>query len=84
MLQDRDESSISADDTHHPWTVLVEAGRIIGRYQSEDMHSAGCDATRITLGGAQVEVYEVDARRGPPPPVGTQVDPVELGWVGVG
>lgn len=74
----------SADDVHRPWTVMVEDGRIVGRYRAEDAHEAGRDATRITLGGAHLDVYEVDARECLPPPVGERVDPVALGWVRVG
>ena len=74
----------SADDAQHPWTVLVEDGRVVGRYRAEDTHSAGAEATRITLGGEQMEVYEVDASECTPPKVGEHVDPVALGWVKVG
>ena len=73
----------SADDVQRPWTVMVDDGRIVGRYRAEDTHEAGRDATRITLGGAQIDVYEVDARECLPPQVGEQVDPLALGWVKV-
>ena len=71
----------SAEDVKRPWTVLVESGKIVGRYRAEDTHTAGTDATHITLGGAQVDVYEVDGRECQPPQVGELVDPVALGWV---
>lgn len=73
-----------ADEAGRPWTVLVEHGRVVGRYRAEDAHHAGTDATRINLGGTQVDVYEVDARESLPPAVGEQVDPVRLGWVKAG
>ncbi len=75
-----DDDTRPQNEAQHPWTVLVEAGKIVGRYQAVDTHPVGCGPTRISLHGVKIQVYQLAATRGPPPPVGTYVDPIRLGW----
>lgn len=78
--QDRESSKLVGG-----WTVLVRAGRIVGRYQgAEAQAAAGCDAKRLDDEGGPVEVFEIGAHQPPPPPLATAVDPAALGWTGRG
>lgn len=74
----------TASDLQRPWTVLVDTGKVVARYRADDTHVVSRGVTRINLGEATIDVYEVDARNGEPPEVGEPVDPTALGWVRAG
>ena len=71
------------DHAQRSWTVLVRAGRIVGRYRSAEGQAAACDAARLG-DDIPVEAFTVEDGRTPPPDIGTAVDPAALGWTSIG
>lgn len=73
------------DSATQPWIALVQAGMLVGKYPARAGDVNGRAATRLAVAdGHNVEVYEVDPRTSsPPPPIGTEVEPLLWGWARV-
>ncbi len=78
------EGSTRTPPATRRWIALVQAGMLVGVYAAEEAEAADRAAMRLTLaGGRHVNVYEIDSSQAPPPPLGTHVDPAQLGWMDV-
>lgn len=66
----------------HPWTVLVQEGRVARSFPPTMPHAASiCAKCMADETGRAVIVYEVDMRLPAPPAMGTPVYPAGLGWM---
>jgi hypothetical protein len=72
------------DGVERPAFVLVSNGTVVAHFGPDEAVAAADTAYRMTeRDGHHIDVYEVDRRLPLPPPVGTPVDPLALGWVDV-
>jgi len=78
----QNQASLKAAD-QHPWTVIVRDGCVFRRYRTDREPSEMREGLAVELCGGDLDVYEVDLRKDPPPEEGQQVDPVKLGWTSI-
>lgn len=65
-----------------PWSVLVQERTVKEVLRPEEADTTAAAAQRLTLETDKpVIIYAVDSRLPHPPPVGSPVDPLAMGWV---
>ncbi|HEX3132271.1 MAG TPA: hypothetical protein VHX44_01675 [Planctomycetota bacterium] len=64
-----------------PQVALVQLGWLVGAYDVDHLRDAERAAASLAkAGGHDVDLYEVEPTAAPLPPLGSDVNPDQLGW----